>query len=919
ARRRLGVAAGESEQSVIAAACEEDSSEGGALRAAAAALAEGGAGERERGAVLQAWLGAAPVARAELFPAYLGVFFTKGGAGERRKTLASKAALARLAEADGVLAAEALRLAAVRDRLRALAVVISTAALLTLGQALMAAYGEEKRRHALLDYDDLILSARGLLLRPGVAPWVLYKLDGGLDHILIDEAQDTNPEQWEVVAALAEEFFSGLGAREQTRTVFAVGDAKQSIYSFQRADPAAFARMRHHFARRVTAAEQTWRPLELVRSYRSTPAVLEVVDQVFADAEARDGLFSERIAHDLERIGEGGLVELWPLERPEALEDTEPWRPPLEQRGGESPPARLAARIATEIGRWLERGEVLESKGRPVRPGDVMILVQRRRPFIEEMARALKLRDVPVTGLDRMVLTEQLAVMDLAALGRFVLLPEDDLTLAAVLKGPLVGLDEQALFELAYGRERSLWRALARRRGEVPAWRRAHAYLTDLLARADFTPPYEFYGRVLARLGGPHRLVARLGRAANDPIDEFLSLALAYESIHPPSLQGFLHWLEGGGVEITRDLEQGRDEVRVMTVHGSKGLQAPIVFLPDTCFVPSRGGQLLWLDGEGERAATRSVLWPARRSREESVCEAARAEEKRQRGQEYHRLLYVAMTRAEDRLYLCGWEGKRRRTEGCWYDLAGAALERIGEEVELGPGRLGRRYSTPQVAPPKAEAAALGAAAGAAPLPRWATRPPPAEATPPRPLAPSRPEVGEPAVRSPLAAQGDPGFRRGRLVHRLLELLPALERGRRAAAARRFLANPGHGLTRPEQAEIAAQTLAVLQDEAFAALFGPASRAEVALAGVVGARVISGQIDRLVVGEKEILIVDYKSNRSPPERADEVPEAYVRQLAAYRAVLRGIYPDRPVRCAILWTEGPSLMALPEPLLEAAAP
>ena len=915
-RGRLGLAGGETREAVLTAACAQGSFDGEGLRRAAAALAQGAKTDHKHGALIANWLDD-PATRGKSFDDYCLAFLKKDGG--RRDKLIGKAAGQRTPEAGMALEAEARRLEAVRRRLKAIAVADSTAALLGLAEALLGAYRGEKRRRALLDYDDLILLARDLLRREGIAPWVLYKLDGGLDHILLDEGQDTNPEQWQVVAALAEEFFAGEGARQGTRTVFAVGDAKQSIYSFQRADPDVFGHMRDHFARRVTAAEQIWRPLPLVRSYRSVPAVLQVVDEVFADDHARDGLFSDQIEHIPDRIGQGGLVELWPPEVPEKSNGDERWRPPVRQEPGDSPHARLAERIAGRIDDWLRRGEVLKAHGRAMTAGDVMILVQRRAPFVEEMVRALKSRDIAVAGVDRMILGQQLAVMDLVALGQFLLLPEDDLNLAVVLKGPLIGLDEEALFELAHDRGRnSLWRSLRGHRDVDERFARAQDYLADLLGRVDTIAPYELYAEVLGRLGGRRRLIARLGPEAGDPIEEFLGLALAYERTHPPSLQGFLHWIESGRAEVRRDMEQGRDEVRVITVHGAKGLEAPVVFLPDTCRVPQQHERLLWLaDGSGGKGGE-TLLWPAQAAREDELSTAARDRARERRRQEYHRLLYVAMTRAEDRLYVCGWETRQGRGEGCWYDLVRSAMESMAEQVALEDDRRGLRYVSPQEAEPKESRAEEAGVGRPPPLPRWAREAPAPEPLPPKPLAPSAPEEDVPA-RSPLGAGNGKGFSRGRLVHRLLELLPELAPERRAEAAQRFLASPAHGLRAAEQAEIAAETLAVLEDPAFAPLFGPGSRAEVALAGVVGGRAISGQVDRLLIGGRDVLVVDYKSNRPPPLGEQEVPRAYLKQMAAYRALLRLIYPTRKVRCALLWTDGPRLMGLSETALNAASP
>jgi ATP-dependent helicase/nuclease subunit A len=921
--RVLEVPQGMTEGDVVADACAIGAGDETALRRAAdAMLASCSVRDQERGGRIAVWLADSP-ARMVTFTNYLCAFFTQEG--KPFQDIISKGLAAKQPDVAAAVMAEAERLAAVKRRRSAAALHAATSALVRLGDALLTAYERHKEARALLDYDDLVLKARDLLRRPGVAPWVLFKLDGGLDHILIDEAQDTNPDQWEVVQALADEFFAGEGARAAQRTVFAVGDAKQSIYSFQRADPQAFLRMRDHFAARVVAARQRWSSVDLDISFRSTEAVLGAVDAVFAHGEASAGvaLDGAAIHHSAFRAGQAGLVELWPPVEPDEAPEARPWELPLEQRHTRAPQARLALAIARTVRQWLDSGERLASRDRRVQAGDVMVLVRRRGPFVVELVRALKQAEVPVAGVDRMLLTDQLAVQDMLALGAFLLLPEDDLTLATVLKGPLLGFDEEMLFAVAHGRQGSLWSELRRRAGEHAGFARAVQILGDLLARADFVPPYELFAEVLGGGGGRRAVLARLGPEAADPLDEFLSMALAYERMHGPSLQGFLHWLVTGEAEVKRDLDQrGRDEVRVLTVHGAKGLQAPIVFLPDTLQVPVQPARLLWTEAD-------LPLWRAHKSWDAPPAERALADVLRRREAEYRRLLYVALTRAEDRLYVCGWRGKPTPPEGCWYNLvarglataAGARPVEIdltgiaGDDGWRGPGW---RLDSPQQTVPRIEAMPLPHDL-AAPLPEWARRPPPPEPSPTRPLAPSQPRQADPAARSPLGGDVGAGLLRGRLVHRLLQSLPELAPAARRAAARRFLALPVHGLDTPQQEALLAETLAVLDHPDFAPLFAPGSQAEVPVVGLLGDRALAGQIDRLVVTEDAVLIVDYKTLRPPPTDEAETPAAYLDQLAAYRAAVAAIYPGRAVRCALLWTEGPRLMPISAARLDAHAP
>jgi ATP-dependent helicase/nuclease subunit A len=927
--RHLDVPPGIDEADVIREACHDDSFDHPALRTACRALATGTDKDVERGIAIQTFLDAAET-RVERFQAFASLFLTKDG--EPRKILLTKKPATAFPAAATALTTEAARLCAILERIRSAGVAAATAALLGLTDALLMTFEGLKTERARLDYDDLILSALHLLTKPGVASWVLFKLDGGLDHILIDEAQDTNPEQWQVVAALAEEFFSGLGARDTVRTLFAVGDEKQSIYSFQRADPAEFARMRGHFQQRVETAEGHWRKIDLEISFRSTAAVLQAVDAVFEQDVARDGVSIDirtSIRHIPFRRGHAGLVELWPPVCPEQAEDPPAWTPPLARERADSPSARLAAVIADTIRDWLASDEMLPARGRPVRPGDIMVLVRRRTGFVEELVRALKDRSVPVAGVDRMVLTRQLAVMDLMALGGFLLLPEDDLTLATVLKSPLISLTEEQLFDLAQGRRDRLWPALVARAESDLLFRPARDWLRRLLAETDFIRPFELFARVLSApcpadpVSGRRAILKRLGPEAQDPLDEFLAACLTFERSHAPSLQAFLHWMEASQAEIKRELEQGGDRVRIMTVHGSKGLQAPIVFLPDSMGMPKQSPRILWPDDPDG-----VPLFAPRRGQEDSICATARSRADRRRDQEYRRLLYVALTRSEDRLYICGWQGKQTPHDECWYRLAEQALHDIGEPHEFDFTALcpqdgwtgkGWRLRGTQIVPAKDDYITETILGGSAELPPWARADAPVEPAPSRPLTPSRPDEAEPAVRSPLGSDDGARFKRGTLVHTLLQTLPDLSPDQRPAACRRFLARPAHNLTPEAQEAIAAETLAVLDDPNFAPLFGPGSRAEVPVVGVVADRVLSGQIDRLLITDDAIWIVDYKTNRPPPKVEADVSRVYLQQMAAYRAALADIYPGRPIRGFLLWTDGPRLMELSAATLDAYAP
>lgn len=902
---KIGIDAELTEEHIIARASRETTFDGPALRRAVDRLLMGSKSDVKMAEKMAPWL-LQPDQRPALFEEYVSAFFTQKG--DIAARLATKAVVDAMPEILDVLGAEAERLQKIREKVRKARVLASTSALIRLGLALVDRYEAEKARRGRLDYDDLILKTRDLLTGDGVAPWVMYKLDGGIEHILVDEAQDTSAEQWQVIAALAEEFFTGDGAVVAKRTLFVVGDEKQSIYSFQGADPSTFDVMRHQFEERAKAAKKDWRNVPLDLSFRSTERVLDLVDRVFEAEDARKGLTAsgDMVKHLVRRAGEAGLVEIWPTVKPPDIEATDPWDMPMAQNLDRNPAAQLAKNIALQIRDWLDKGEVLSATGRAIAPKDIMILVQSRNVFFGHVVRALKLADIPVAGTDRMVLIEQLAVMDLLALARFVLLPEDDLNLAVILKSPFVGCDDNQLFELAYGRKTSLWRALRENKTGLPLFDQARSFLGELLARADFVPVYEFFADILGRLGGRKKLLGRLGQEAADPIDEFLSLALNFQRTEASSLQSFLHWIDAGASEVKRDMEQGRNEVRVLTVHGSKGLQAPIVFLPDTCQASRSQPSIFWT---GEDAPF--PLWPVKTENDDPLTARARQFAKERQLEEKKRLLYVALTRAEDRLYICGWEGKKSRPADCWYELIDPAFGEGVEEVELPWGEIARRWSSGAVT--KKEVAPEIAPALPAPLPDWAFHSAPEEPTPPRPLVPSRDE-DETVASSPLGTDQGRRFHRGLLVHRLLETLPSIDPVERERAAKAWLARPIHGLDVARQEEILRETVNVINDPGFSAIFGPGSQAEVPISGLIDGRVLSGQIDRLLVGDEEILVIDYKTNRPSPKEISAVPALYIRQMSLYRRALMAMYPGKAVKCGLLWTEGPHLMVLPEALM-----
>jgi len=794
-----------------------------------------------------------------------------------------------------------------------------SAALIRVAATVIDHYRAEKDRRGLLDYEDLIDKALTLLrdasTKSTAAAWVLYKLDLGINHVLVDEAQDTSDKQWEIIKILVAEFLPG-GARDNVRrTLFAVGDEKQSIFSFQGAVPHKFAEMRDHFRALHETSEVAFAVERLDFSFRSAIGVLNAVDLVFKQPAAFRGLTADPTwtVHQALPDAVPGEVEIWELTGPDEKDaGKEGWDAPFDTTSETSPSVKLAAKIARTVKGWIAKG---------TRPREVLILVRQRGPMFEAVIRALKRAQIEVAGADRLVLTEHIAIMDLLVLGDALLLPDDDLALATVLKSPLFGFDDEKLYQLAYQRKGPLRSALRAKAGDDAAFDAASSALDALAQKARDLSPFAFYAHVLGARKGRAQILARLGVEASDPLDEFLDLALSYEQRETSSLQGFLNWIRAAQSEVKRDMEMARDEVRVMTVHGAKGLEAKNVILIDHTTTRPEGAhppRLLIAPVAGAPPGATALIWGVGKDKDAGPMAQARTQAIEAARDEYRRLLYVGLTRAEERLIVCGAKGVNKAPEGCWHDLVLGALQPLSEDDSDADGKIWHfRKGAPTVTDdgplaPKQQVL----------LPTWLTT-----SAPPSPpaiavLRPSDTDDDSHKPRHVGDASGREAARlRGTLAHRLLQSLPDVRAVRREKVAGEFLSRRGNGLSVDQHAPLLRKVLLLIESKDFAALFAPGSRAEVSIAGKVAAadgtmKSVSGQVDRLVVARDAVLIADFKTDRGPPKRIDMVPAGYISQLALYRAVLMKLYPDRPVRAALIWTEVPDLMELSPNILDA---
>ena len=863
---------------------------------------------------------------------------TKQGMAKSPKTLMTAAMLKVSPHLlDGLLEAQEHVLQC-RDRLRLFRMYVATRSALVLAERLIEDYEELKKTRSQLDFEDLIARTAELLTKSDAGPWIHYKLDQGIDHILVDEAQDTSPIQWSVIRSLRDDFFSGQSARQLLRTFFAVGDEKQSIYSFQGARPERFAEESRLTEQEVLQSGALFDAIRLPLSFRSTMSVLSAVDQVFSIPDNARGLGdqAQTVVHMSSRIGHPGKVELWDMIAPAESAKDDDWTAPFDSTPESAPSAVLARRIAERIGAMVGQETIVDhGVERPIEAGDILVLVRKRDSFVTSLTRSLKRRgDIPVAGADRLKLAGHIAIQDLLALGRFVLVPSDDLSLAALFKSPLFDLSEDDLFDAAAHRPEntSLWSHLQTVMDAGP-WSSVVPRLEKLLALGRHATVHEFYANVLGSLGGRRAFLARLGTEVSDILDEFLNFALSSETTGLPGLQNFISTLELESPVIKRELDKARNEVRIMTVHASKGLEAPVVFLVDGGTRPFNSAHLpkfrIMTVAQGD---TPVPVWIPTKDLANSLTQADSARVEALAEEEYRRLLYVAMTRAADRLIVCGSQGKRPQG-GIWHEMIAQSLRLkddhcrevtfSGADGEWGgliweqPGHI--RDFPQQVANQKAEQTET--------LPESLLRPLPEPKQLPRPLSPSgaggliESNTGDALIGSPLFGETESAglaLQKGRLVHRMLQVLPSYRQDEREEAAWRYLERAARFWPREERDKVHASIVAVLAHEGLQAVFSSKGQAEVSIMGTLELdghpRAVSGRIDRLAVSDDRVILLDYKTNRVPPRDIQSVPLSHSAQLAIYQEILKPLFPGKAFECLLVYTENASLITLDDACL-----
>lgn len=855
-------------------------------------LQQGGATDNEK-AVTFAIIGEHDFC-ANDYDIYKNVFLTKDGS--IRATLATQKVIKLNPQILDFMQYEAQRLISANQQIASLNVLKSTSALLYIAKNIIDKYNAYKNIYAILDYEDLIVITKNLLENRIVADWVLFKLDGGIEHILIDEAQDTSPHQWAIIKALTNEFFAGVSSYDNNinRTVFVVGDRKQSIYSFQGADPKEFDNMCKYFSQKATDFEK----IHLDVSFRSTRAIMDCVNMLFECNCAKKGVVpdNEHINHRPFRLGDGGKVEIHPLVLPDNEQKKEDysWKIPINRIQKTSASNLLAKQIANNIKRMVETKDTLLSKNRPVQYGDFMFLVQQRNAFVEEFVRACKEIGVNVAGIDKLKLLEQIAIQDLISLGKFLLLPEDDLSLAEVLKSPIFGLNDDDLFNLCYNRKGSLFDSLLKN----SQYQNISNHLKELLNFVGFMRPFELFSHVLIKLNGRKNFISRMGNEVEDVLDEFINLTIIFEQTNTPSLQKFIDWIAKDEVIVQKEMEQGNtNTVKIMTVHGSKGLQAPIVILGDTTKIKNKAfkSELLWDDN--------IVLFPTESANYNDLCKRIKINSLDSDFDEYRRLLYVALTRAEDRLYISGYTKDKDANEESWYKLLQNNLK---SNVKHSKDEQCIIYDIPQensfiskdiIKEQKISDIDYSYLLSEAPRHDVLSKP----------YTPSHDENDEIEISSSPLEDNGKFYKRGTAIHRLLQYITTIKAKNRQSVSFEFLKKQLPEFSIPEINKIVFEVTKLCNT--YNEIFVQDSMAEVPIIGEVDGKIISAKIDRLVVSSDKVVIVDYKTNRPSAKTIEDVPPQYINQLNCYKQLLEKIYTNKQVETYLLWTNTCNMMKI----------
>lgn len=730
------------------------------------------------------------------------------------------------------------------ERIQAIYEGISAKEILSINQHLHVCieatfnlYQLSKKEQGLLDFDDLLLYVQTLLTTN--QGWIFEKIDFRLDHILIDEAQDTSRVQWNIIKNLLHHFFDRAGHNNMPRTMFVVGDAKQSIYSFQGADPKYYLEVRDYFTHLAEENSHTFNIIDLDLCYRQSPAVLNLVDQVFATAEKSQNLLSHTINHYAFRSSSQGLAYHLPLTKKCDAEDQEPWTIQVNTKIQKSSHALVIKDLVLSI---LSEKEILPSTSDVVNPDDIMILFQRRSSLMQETYDALKEVGISCTSCHHGDVLSHLAVLDLLSILKFVALKEDNFNLACLLRSPLFNIDESLLQQLCTNGKSSLFQKLLMTEECHEIIGRFTEYL-ELFQSADSL--YDFCSKLVHEIAPV--MVGHFGEQVLDLYEEFLSYVLEASQKGITEIDAFISYIT---TLSPNSKNQKGNGVNLMTVHGSKGLEAPIVIVADaTASLVNAQNSLIF---EDDFYFLRTSHTPLKK---------LKAIEKDNDIAESHRLLYVALTRAKDHIFIAGEENHKSEN---WYEFC----QPLTQEYQLKTS-----FDKPAIAQvDKLDRLELP------------------DITFKRKLR------KEPTLVSPKTEKS----RRGEAIHKLMEmqLWKFDEKLREAALSKPlFKELPPQDIekicTLPHNSELGFYLSQPYQSEAEIYCKGNGLQ----------------RLDYLLVEEDKVTIIDFKTTENPASTAEEISSTIFKQMQTYRNTLQELYVDKLIECFVFYTENQKLIKL----------
>lgn len=762
----------------------------------------------------------------------------------------------------------------------------NTALLLRFTDQILENYTQLKKQNAVLDYDDLINETSKLLSNPNFADWVKMKMDGLFDHILVDESQDTNHQQWNIVKSLTDDFFSGIGASNKDRTIFIVGDEKQSIYSFQGAEANISEEIFSYFSEKLRDHPTQFHKIDLSNSFRSLPIILDAVDTVFSGENEKSAItrVSDFKGHKAIRLGTG-YVEIWPQirskKREKIVEKNYDWQLDFNEQESHTENDFLAEIIAQKIKNWVENRRVLNGRQKPLEYSDFMILLRRRTDgFDKKLGNVFHKYRIPFGSSGKIKFSENLLIQDLIAASIFATSPHDDLNLAALLKSPLFSVSEEELLEICNFKNQyqtTIYKALQR----IEKFNLIFFTLAELVKKSQEVNCFEFFYFLLSEQNR-QKILTHFGSQAAEILDKFLLKTFDFCHNISPHLQKFLDFICKLDPEISLPIEKA-NQVIITTIHSAKGLQAPIVIIPDCCFdtnkLRSTKEKISWIDN--------LPIWCAAKADETALIKIARHEKKNNAKAENLRLLYVALTRAEDELYIAG-SGNSSDSE-CWYDLVKNRLREKSKSEKF------LNSATEKFGAEKFEIVDETLQIGVQELNYDNAVVTKNSAKPQKITKNIVPEIYKNVTSQPAPILQNQGLNKGKVIHKILEIFGknySADKNWLAELAEKILAKE-ENLTIEEKNDIRDKSLLFLNSEQFDKIFSGKIKCEVEISGNHQIK----RIDLLIEKENEVLIIDYKSDETLPKAA---PPQYLSQLQNYRNLVGKIYPHKKISSAILW-------------------